>query len=84
LTKSGGGAFDLISIDLAELNLPSFGGGVADVTFITNLGHAQAFSLDAVLGVETFAFDANFLGVTSVSWELLSNLVFNKLIQAAT
>lgn len=65
LTQIGGGAFDLTSIDLAELN----GNSVVAVTFTTNNGDSQTFTLDGIaFGAETFFFNAMFLGVTSVSW----------------
>jgi hypothetical protein len=65
LSKFGGGTFDLISIDLAELN----GSRIADITFVTDLGHSQTFTIDGVaFGAETFLFDAGFLGVNFVTW----------------
>jgi len=65
-----GTPFDLISIDLAELNSSS----VADVTFIGSLSGGgtvtQTFTLDGVGpddGLETFNF-TGFTNITSVDW----------------
>lgn len=69
LTRVGGGAFDLYSIDLAELNGPAattitftgdtLGGGVV----------SQSFTLDGdAFGAETFEFSDDFRGVTAVRW----------------
>jgi hypothetical protein len=66
LTRFGGGVFDLVSIDLAEHNLPT----AANVTFLRDGGHSQTFTLDGVaFGAETFFFDNGFLGATIVTWE---------------
>lgn len=65
LTRFGGGIFNLVSIDLAELN----GNAIAGVTFTANGGHTQTFTLDGnAFGAETFIFDPEFLGVNSVTW----------------
>jgi hypothetical protein len=65
LTRIDGEAFDLISIDLAELN----GNLVASITFTTNTGHTQTFTLDGTaFNAETFSFDSGFRGITSVTW----------------
>lgn len=69
LTKDGGGAFDLLSIDIAELN----GSVVADVTFIGTLSGggtvSQTFTLDGVaFAAETFLF-SGFTSVVSVAWD---------------
>lgn len=70
LSKIGGGTFDLLSIDLAELN----GSSPADVTFVRDGGHTQTFSLDAIaFGAETFVFDAGFLNSTTVTWSQDAN-----------
>jgi len=81
-----GTPFDLLSIDLAELNTPS----VADVTFVgTLLGGGtvdQTFTLDGVgpgNGLETFSF-TGFTDVISVDWRQESpfhqfdNIVINE------
>ncbi len=60
-----GSAFDLFSIDLAELNSAA----IADVTFIRDGGFSQTFTLDGIFGEsETFFFDSGFLNTTSVSF----------------
>jgi len=65
LARVTGGAFDLFSIDLAELNGPN----VASVTFTTNNGDSQTFTLDGVaFAAQTFSFNPLFQGITSVSW----------------
>lgn len=65
LTRTGGGLFNLFSIDLAELN----GSSVAQITFTTNNSDSQIFTLDGnAFGAETFAFNSNFQGISSVSW----------------
>ena len=65
LSKVGGGTFDLISIDLAEL----YDLGSYDVTFVRDGGHSQTFTLDGIaFGAETFTFDSGFLGSTTVTW----------------
>lgn len=68
LVQDGGGAFDLYSIDIAELN----GSAVADITFIGELlggGFVQqTFTLDGLaFGMETFLF-SGFVDVVRVSW----------------
>lgn len=68
LTRVGGGVFDLISIDLSELNAAS----VASVTFTRDGGFSQTFTLDGILGPQTFLFDSNFLGSSSVSFTQVS------------
>lgn len=69
LAKIGGGAFDLASIDLAELAL---GGSSYNVSFTgaTISGGAvnQTFTLDGLAGAETFLFDPSFTNLTSVVW----------------
>lgn len=65
LNRIDGGLFDLLSIDLAELN----GDQITDITFTTSGGHTQTFTLDGVaFNAETFIFNNGFLGVTNVSW----------------
>jgi hypothetical protein len=69
LTKVGGGAFDLLSIDLAKLSSKTG----ANVTFTANTGYSQFFTLVRTDYVaETFNFDSEFLGVTSVTWSQAS------------
>ena len=87
LTDLGGSVFDLISIDLAELNRSS----VADITFMTNGGHSQTFTLDGVaFSAETFLFDSGFLGVSSVTWtqdspfHQFDNIVINEVPEPAS
>ncbi|MGB3511209.1 MAG: S8 family serine peptidase [Microcoleaceae cyanobacterium] len=63
-------AFDLVSIDLTELN----GSNVADVTFVGELEGggtvSQTFSLDGnAFDPETFVFNEDFNEVVSVEWE---------------
>lgn len=72
LVQDGGGAFDLYSIDIAELN----GSAVADITFIGELlggGFVeQTFSLDGIaFGMETFFF-SGFNDVVRVTWAQVS------------
>ncbi|MEM7593271.1 MAG: PEP-CTERM sorting domain-containing protein [Cyanobacteria bacterium P01_A01_bin.83] len=67
LTKDDGGLFDLLSIDLGELNVPvstsvSFVGTKSDSTTVE-----KTFNLDGIFGLETFAFEG-FSQLTSVSW----------------
>lgn len=65
LTRTGGGLFNLFSIDLAELN----GSAIASVVFTTNNSDSQTFTLDgSAFGAETFAFNSLFQGISSVSW----------------
>ncbi len=75
LTKVGGGAFDLLSIDLAELNLA--GGGAAFVNFVATFSGggttSQNITLDGVRGTNNLSSfqTLNFTGfndVVSVSW----------------
>jgi hypothetical protein len=61
----GGESFDLISIDLSEIEIPL---GSSTVTFSRDGGHSQTFVTDGPFGFETFFFDSGFLGATSVSW----------------
>lgn len=73
LRSSDGSPFDLISIDLAELNGPS----VAVVTFTGDLVGGgtvtQAFSLDgAAFGPEIFSFGPGFKDLTAVRWTQVS------------
>lgn len=69
LTQSGGGAFDLVSIDLDSFN-PSeateidFTGTLADSSTVT-----QSFTTDAMLTVlQSFSFGAAFDNVVRVEW----------------
>ncbi len=68
LTKVGGGAFNLSSIDLTDLDgfgsvFVSFTGTRADSTTVT-----QSFTTDAILTtLETFNF-TNFTNLVSVNW----------------
>lgn len=65
LTRTGGGLFNLFSIDLAELN----GSSIAQVVFTSNNNDSQTFTLDGnAFGAETFAFNGLFQGISSVSW----------------
>lgn len=65
LASTAGNPFDLISIDLGELNSNS----VANVSFLTDTGFSQTFTLDGnAFGLETFNFNSNFLGISSVTW----------------
>jgi len=61
----GGEAFDLLSIDVSEIEIPL---GSSTVTFTRDGGHSQTFVTDGPFGFETFLFDSRFLGATSVSW----------------
>ncbi|MBD2678408.1 PEP-CTERM sorting domain-containing protein [Nostoc paludosum FACHB-159] len=69
LNKSDGGAFDLLSIDLGELNEPfesstvTFVGVKADNSTISN-----TFTLNGVKGFQTFNF-TNFTNIISTSWQ---------------
>ncbi len=84
LTKSGGGAFDLDSIDLDSLN----GAAAVTVIFIgirLNLSPViQEFTLDASFPVlETFVFRAGFDSVTEVSWaQVLPGHSFDNIVIA--
>ncbi|MBG1265380.1 PEP-CTERM sorting domain-containing protein [Nostoc sp. WHI] len=68
LTKNDGAIFDLISIDLGELNEPfnsstvTFVGTKADNSTISNI-----FSLDGVKGLQTFNF-TDFTNLVSTTW----------------
>lgn len=69
LTQVGPGAFNLTSIDLAELN----GNNVANVTFVGNYQAGgtttQTFTLDgAAFAAQTFAFNSSWTGLSSVTW----------------
>lgn len=71
LTKSGGGAFDLASIDLDSFSfsqpnntLVTFTGTLADASTVS-----QAFTTDLTFpGLQTFAFGAAFDNVVRVEW----------------
>ncbi|MBZ8142775.1 PEP-CTERM sorting domain-containing protein [Rubrivivax gelatinosus] len=70
LTRSDGGLFALLAIDLAELFAGSgeevsvlFSGLRADGSSVS-----QRFTLDDVFGTETFSFAADFSNLVSVSW----------------
>lgn len=69
LTKSDGGIFDLLSIDLGELNEPfesstvTFVGVKADNSTISN-----TFTLNGVKGFQTFTF-TDFTNIISTSWQ---------------
>lgn len=69
LTRIGGGAFSLVSMDLAEMMI---GDLPFSVTFsgLTSGGDVvtQAFTLDGSFGAQTFTFNSSFADVTSVSW----------------
>lgn len=73
LTKTGGGTFDLVSIDLDALNDgPGYNPG--SVTFIGTLPDAtnvtQTFTMDSVfLDHQTFPFSELFDTVTQVTWQ---------------
>ena len=68
LTASGGGFFDLQSIDLAEASA-----GAPSVTFTGEVFGGgtvtQTFTLDGAAGAETFFFSSDFDDVVSVSWD---------------
>lgn len=70
LSAASGVAFNLASIDLAELAI----GETVDYSVVftgTTLGGdivTQAFTLDGLYGAETFAFGAEFNGLVAVSW----------------
>ena len=67
LTQVGGGAFNLISIDLTEFFANPDG---ATVTFTRDGGFSQSFTLDANFFVpETFFFDSAFAGTTSLRFD---------------
>jgi hypothetical protein len=70
LTRLGPGAFDLRSIDLAELSVGpdvsysvEFTGARPDHSTVS-----QTFTLDGVFGAQAFQFDPGFAGLSSVSW----------------
>ena len=69
LTNTLGHAFSMQSIDLAEL----LGFGNVSVTFTGTKADTstvqQTFTLDGLLGFETFAFDPSFNKLVSVSWD---------------
>ena len=77
LTKVGGGAFDLLSIDLAELLLVDPSGGAASVNFTATFSGggtaSQSFTLDDVRATndinsfQTLNF-SGFNDIVSVSW----------------
>jgi hypothetical protein len=68
LTKNGGGAFDLASIDLTD-----FTGGGAQMTFnftvtkADNTNVTQSVTVDALPGFQTFNF-SGFTNLTKVEW----------------
>jgi len=64
LSQVGGGAFDLISIELAKIDGMSFD----DVTFTRDGGHSQTFSSDGISVTEIFLFDSGFRGSSFVTW----------------
>lgn len=72
ITKNDGGIFDLISIDLGELNEPfdsstvTFIGTKADNSVISN-----TFNLNGVKGLQTFAF-TDFTNLVSTTWKQVS------------
>ena len=68
LSKSGGGIFNLLSIDLAKLGSP----GPVYVTFTTNHGDTQTFNPTTINPATTFSFNPSFQGITSVAWTQLS------------
>ncbi len=75
LTADNGKSFDLVSIDLGELNLNA----PTDVPFTGNLAGggtvSQTITLDGTgfpTGVETFTFDSSFKDLESVSWVQVS------------
>ena len=85
LTADGGAAFSLNSIDLTE-----FGAGYGTDVDVTFTGHllgggtvTQTFSLDGVLGFETFLFTAAFNNLLDVTWvqqadyHMFDNIVVN-------
>ena len=64
LSKVDGGAFDLLSIELAKVDGDSFD----SVTFTRDGGHSQTFVSNGNSVTETFLFDTGFLGSSSVIW----------------
>ncbi|MDF5708650.1 MAG: hypothetical protein PUP90_13430 [Nostoc sp. S4] len=72
LTRNDGGIFDLLSIDLGELNEPfesstvTFVGTKADNSVISN-----SFNLNGVKGFQTFAF-TDFTNLVSTSWQQIA------------
>jgi len=69
LTKQDGGSFDLISIDIRELNL-GVGAGPIEFTAVKTAGGivSQTFNTDGVFGWETFVF-IGFTAIDSMSWD---------------
>ena len=71
LTRSDGGAFHLVSIDLAELEANQSPGSTLEFRG-TKLGGGtvtQSFQLDGVaFGAEPFQFSPEFRSLTSVRW----------------
>lgn len=67
LTRLGGGAFNLQSIDLAELY-----GLASSVSFVGTKANGSmvsaSFDLDGQVGAETFTFGAEFTNLSSVTW----------------
>ncbi|MBL8821809.1 MAG: PEP-CTERM sorting domain-containing protein [Planctomycetia bacterium] len=75
LTKTGGGAFDLLSIDLCQLNFTS---GTVDVTFVGEFDGGGTISQTVTIAVQgTFALQTfNLVGFTNlvnVQWEQTPN-----------
>ena len=74
LSKVDGGTFDLLSIDLAELDIESyanFGNFFStEIKFVRDGGYSQTFVLDGkVPSAETFFFDAKFQDSSVVYWD---------------
>ncbi len=70
LAKTGGGSFDLASIDLAPLSVANIGGG-ASVAFVGNLSVGgtvnQSFAAGSTMAFQTFSF-SGFSNLSSVTW----------------
>jgi len=70
LTKQDGGSFDLISIDIRELNVNVPPGSI-EFTAVKTAGGmvSQTFNSDGVFGWETFMF-IGFTEIDSMSWDI--------------
>lgn len=74
LTMTGGGTFDLLSIDLAALRPNNDPGGTVSFTGVKadNSTVTQDVVMSAAPGWETFSFGSTFSGLTSVHWAQLA------------
>jgi hypothetical protein len=77
LTSQGGQPFDLLSIDISELN---FDVGSQTIIFTGTLASggsvSQSFTTDGPFGFEAFDFSASFRNLGSVSWDQMNPLSF--------